>query len=85
MLQKKLTELAQTFSRPAQDTAYEVGQDGLTVTRELDGLEVTEAELEPPVREALSSEADGAVYVDATILPAQALTAQEIHDTVPAT
>lgn len=78
MFRQKLSELAQTFSRPAQDASYEVGQDSLTVTRELDGLAVTEANLEQPIRDALSSEADGAVYVDAAILPAQALTAQGI-------
>lgn len=82
VFRQKLSELAQTFSRPAQDTSYEVGQDSLTVTRELDGLAVTEADLEQPIREALSSEADGAVYVDAAILPAQALSAQDIHDAV---
>ena len=82
VFRQKLSELAQTFSRPAQDTSYEVGQDSLTVTRELDGLAVTEANLEQPIRDALSSEADGAVYVDAAILPAQALTAQGIHDAV---
>lgn len=82
VFRQKLSELAQTFSRPAQDTSYEVGQDSLTVTRELDGLAVTEADLERPIREALSSEADGAVYVDAAILPAQALSAQDIHDAV---
>ena len=79
---QKLSELAQTFSRPAQDASYAVGQDSLTVTRELDGLAVTEADLEQPIRDALSSEADGAVYVDAAILPAQALSAQDIHDAV---
>ena len=82
VFRQKLSELAQTFSRPAQDASYEVGQDSLTVTRELDGLAVTEANLEQPIRDALSSEADGAVYVDAAILPAQALTAQGIHDAV---
>ena len=82
VFRQKLSELAQTFSRPAQDTSYEVGQDSLTVTRELDGLAVTEADLEQPIREALSSEADGAVYVDAAILPAQTLSAQDIHDAV---
>ena len=82
VFRQKLSELAQTFSRPAQDTSYEVGQDSLTVTRELDGLAVTEADLEQPIRDALSSEADGAVYVDAAILPAQALSAQDIHDAV---
>lgn len=82
VFRQKLSELAQTFSRPAQDTSYEVGQDSLTVTRELDGLAVTEADLEQPIREALSSGADGAVYVDAAILPAQALSAQDIHDAV---
>ena len=82
VFRQKLSELAQTFSRPAQDTSYEVGQDSLTVTRELDGLAVTEADLEQPIREALSSEANGAVYVDAAILPAQALSAQDIHDAV---
>lgn len=82
VFRQKLSELAQIFSRPAQDTSYEVGQDSLTVTRELDGLAVTEADLEQPIREALSSEADGAVYVDAAILPAQALSAQDIHDAV---
>lgn len=82
VFRQKLSELAQTFSRPAQDASYEVGQDSLTVTRELDGLAVTEADLEQPIREALSSEADGAVYVDAAILPAQALSAQDIHDAV---
>ena len=82
VFRQKLSELAQTFSRPAQDTSYEVGQESLTVTRELDGLAVTEADLEQPIREALSSEADGAVYVDAAILPAQALSAQDIHDAV---
>ena len=82
VFRQKLSELAQTFSRPAQDASYEVGQDSLTVTRELDGLAVTEADLEQPIRDALSSEADGAVYVDAAILPAQALTAQGIHDAV---
>ena len=82
VFRQKLSELAQTFSRPAQDTSYEVGQDSLTVTRELDGLAVTEADLEQPIREALSSEADGAVSVDAAILPAQALSAQDIHDAV---
>ena len=82
VFRQKLSELAQTFSRPAQDTSSEVGQDSLTVTRELDGLAVTEADLEQPIREALSSEADGAVYVDAAILPAQALSAQDIHDAV---
>lgn len=82
VFRQKLSELAQTFSRPAQGTSYEVGQDSLTVTRELDGLAVTEADLEQPIREALSSEADGAVYVDAAILPAQALSAQDIHDAV---
>ena len=82
MFRQKLSELAQTFSRPAQDASYEVGQDSLTVTRELDGLAVTEADLEQPIRDALSSEADGAVYVDAAILPAQALSAQDIHDAV---
>ena len=82
VFRQKLSELAQTFSRPAQDTSYEVGQDSLTVTRELDGLAVTEADLEQPIREALSSEADGAVYVDAAILPAQTLSAQGIHDAV---
>ena len=73
VFRQKLSELAQTFSRPAQDASYEVGQDGLAVT---------EANLEQPIRDALSSEADGAVYVDAAILPAQALTAQGIHDAV---
>ena len=82
VFRQKLSELAQTFSRPAQDASYEVGQDSLTVTRELDGLAVTEADLEQPIRDALSSEADGAVYVDAAILPAQALSAQDIHDAV---
>ena len=82
VFRQKLSELAQTFSRPAQDASYEVGQDSLTVTRELDCLAVTEANLEQPIRDALSSEADGAVYVDAAILPAQALTAQGIHDAV---
>lgn len=82
VFRQKLSELAQTFSRPAQDTSYEVGQDSLTVTRELDGLAVTEADLEQPIREVLSSEADGAVYVDAAILPAQTLSAQDIHDAV---
>ena len=82
VFRQKLSELAQTFSRPAQDISYEVGQDSLTVTRELDGLAVTEADLEQPIRDALSSEADGAVYVDAAILPAQALSAQDIHDAV---
>lgn len=82
VFRQKLSELAQTFSRPAQDASYEVGQDSMTVTRELDGLAVTEANLEQPIRDALSSEADGAVYVDAAILPAQALTAQGIHDAV---
>lgn len=82
VFRQKLSELAQTFSRPAQDTSYEVGQDSLTVTRELDGLAVTEADLEQPIREALSSEANGAVYVDAAILPAQTLSAQDIHDAV---
>ena len=82
VFRQKLSELAQTFSRPAQDTSYEVGQDSLTVTRELDGLAVTEADLEQPIREALSSEADGAVYVDAAILSAQTLSAQDIHDAV---
>lgn len=82
VFRQKLSELAQTFSRPAQDASYEVGQDSLTVTRELDGLAMTEANLEQPIRDALSSEADGAVYVDAAILPAQALTAQGIHDAV---
>lgn len=82
VFRQKLSELAQTFSRPAQDASYEVGQDSLTVTRDLDGLAVTEANLEQPIRDALSSEADGGVYVDAAILPAQALTAQGIHDAV---
>ena len=82
VFRQKLSELAQTFSRPAQDASYEVGQDSLTVSRELDGLAVTEADLEQPIRDALSSEADGAVYVDAAILPAQALSAQDIHDAV---
>lgn len=81
----KAAQLAEEFSREPQDTAYEVTEDGIQVTMAQNGLSVSAGDLEEDtlttLKEDTGSQEAARVYVaDAQILPAKALTAQEIHD-----
>ena len=85
IFQAEMELLSQQFSRDPQDTAYTVDENGLQVTLAQNGLSVSAADLAEDTKTSLSgmqSPADPSrVYVaDAKILPAQTMTAQEIHD-----
>lgn len=85
VFQEKTAQLAEEFSRESQDTAYEVTEDGLSVTMARNGLSVSADDLAEDTLTYLKEDVGGqeAARVnveDARILPAQTMTAQEIHD-----
>ena len=84
IFQVKMEQLSEQFSREAQDASYEVTEDAVEITKALNGLSVSAADLARTVQERWTGSGNGAaasVFVNnARILPAKTLTAQEIYD-----
>ena len=84
VFQEKAAQLAEEFSREPMDTAYTVDENGLQVTLAQNGLSVSAGDLEKDILTSLqedgSNETARINVADAKILPAQTMTAQEIHD-----
>ena len=84
IFQVKMEQLSEQFSREAQDASYEVTEDAVEITKALNGLSVSAADLARTAQERWTGSGNGAaasVFVNnARILPAKTLTAQEIYD-----
>ena len=80
--QKQIHALAEQFSQAPQDTSYEIGEDTVLMTKSLNGLQVKADALASAVHEIISLSNRQELQVEAHILPAKTLTAQEISDEV---
>ena len=84
IFQVKMEQLSEQFSREAQDASYEVTEDAVEITKALNGLSVSAADLARTAQERWTGSGNGAaasVFVNnARILPAKTLTAQQLHD-----
>ena len=83
IFQVKMEQLSEQFSREAQDASYEVTEDAVEITKALNGLSVSAADLARTAQERWTGSGNGAASVfvnNARILPAKTLTAQEIYD-----
>ena len=76
-------ELKAELDRPAQDASYVLNQNSVEVTTARDGRSVDAAALEGMLSVALGAHTGSAfVGLDTTPIPAKAVTAQDIHDTI---
>lgn len=73
--------LAGDLSYEAVDTAWEMGENTITLTKAKDGRQVDSGELETAIR-SLIYDGDEAEPCGFTVAPAKSMTAQEIHDAV---
>lgn len=73
--------LAGDLSYEAVDTAWETGENTITLTKAKDGRQVDSGELETAIR-SLVYDGDEAKPCGFTVAPAKSMTAQEIHDAV---
>ena len=84
IFQVKMEQLSEQFSREAQDASYEVTEDAVEITKALNGLSVSAADLARTAQERWTGSGNGAaasVFVNnARILPAKTLTAQQLYD-----
>lgn len=80
IFQVKMEQLSEQFSREAQDASYEVTEDAVEITKALNGLSVSAADLARTAQERWTGSGNGAaasVFVNnARILPAKTLTAR---------
>lgn len=73
--------LAGDLSYEAVDTAWETGENTITLIKAKDGRQVDSGELETAIR-SLVYDGDEAKPCGFTVTPAKSMTAQEIHDAV---
>ena len=77
--QSAASSTAQSLSRTAQDTAWQLGTDSLAVTTARDGRDVRAEDVEQPLAD-LSWASDLTIQVPYTAKTAKSLSAQDLHD-----